>query len=54
MQDYERKGGIHSKVNSKEFEDNFDRIFRKKEHEDKCPCTDADKDEKDENDHCTH
>lgn len=57
MQDYERKGGIHSKVNTKEFEDNFDRIFRakeieaeklKKQREDGCPCTNADKDCKDE------
>lgn len=53
-QDYERKGGIHSKVNTKEFEDNFDRIFRKKDHEDKCPCTNTDKDVKEEHDKGAH
>lgn len=54
MQDYERKGGIHSKVNTKEFEDNFDRIFRanKKAHEDKCPCTNDEKDSRYKNSDC--
>ena len=41
---------IRSKQNTKEYEENYDKIFRKKQCEDKCPCTNADKDVKEEND----
>jgi len=50
MQDYERKGGIKSKVPTQEYLDNFDRIFRQ---HDEAKEVEEEMKEKEEHDNCT-